>query len=211
MPQKIEGLHLKCYDKKPFLYSHGSRRFPPVSGSNVKISTQIKEILGQWVEPVSKENVPADVAHKIEVLYGESPVSSRIDIYGENELKGVLRSNKGSFGTCFHQSEQHFLSLLESSCQELAQSVDHFYVNSVTPLSEEGTNIANNVVVCCYNRKDMCRYCRATFSHMLHTKLMNRKVCAFVEKMFTPEPIFSTNYENIPVEIYAFSKETTEL
>lgn len=217
MPQKIEDLTIyrKCYEKKPFLHPHGNRRFPPVSGATYKILPQIKAILGSWPDQPSKDNVSPELAMRIELLYGESPVSSRVDIYGENELKGVLRS-QGAFGTCFHQSEQHFVALMDSSPIEIGQLGDHLhvdrYVNSLPTVSDENKsdNVANNIVVCCYNRRDMCRYCRATFSYMMSNDLIKQKVCAFVDKMFD-DTVFAQSYESIPIQIYAFSKETTEL
>lgn len=149
------------------------------------------------------------VFHKklIDVLYGESPVSERFDIYGENELKGVLR---GDFGTCFHQSELHFIAMLDS--KKLTELVDHFHVERyINPLVDEDVqNVADNIVVCCYNRKDTCRYCRSTFSHMLRTRLINQKLCSFVNGRFATN-IFARAYDEIPVEFYAFAKETTEL
>jgi hypothetical protein len=79
---------------------------------------------------------------------------------------------------------------------------------------ESRESLANNVVVCLYNRKDTCRYCRGTFSHMLAAdKLMNRKVCSFVDKMSKKSggTIFSDGYEKISMKFYAFAKETTDL
>ncbi len=220
MPQKAEDLteYFKCYDKKPFLHPHGSRRFPPVSGTTDRIRPQIKAILGLWKEQPSKDNVPIELVDRIELLYGESPVLSRVDIYGENELKGVLRSGKdGAFGTCFHQSEQHFLALLDSSLIEIGQLGDHLhvdrYVNSLPIASgaDDSDSIADNVVVCCYSRKDICRYCRSTFSHMMSSRAINNKVCSFVNKIFDDIEIFTHPHHEIPVEFYAFAKETTEL
>ena len=220
MPQKVEDLtkYLKCYDKKPFRHPHGNRRFPPVSGATDKIRPQIKSILGQWPEPPSKDTVSPELSARIEFLYGESPVLSRVDIYGENELKGVLRSGKdGAFGTCFHQSEQHFSTLMDLSASELGQLGDHLHVyrcvNSLPShaVVDNSDSVANNIVVCFYNRKDMCRYCRATFSHMMGSKLINRKICAFVNKIFDDTDVFANPHDETPVQIYAFAKETTEL
>lgn len=74
-------------------------------------------------------------------------------------------------------------------------------------------SLSDNVVVCHYNRKDTCRYCRGTFSHMLASKLINRKICSFVDKMSKKSggTNFSDVYENIPMQLYAFAKETTDL
>lgn len=107
------------------------RRFPTASGDDKKVRVQIKEILGKWAEPHSKSNVSSELASRIELLYGESPVTSRVDIYEENLLHGILRaeskkSKEGEFGRCFQQSEHHFITLLNADEDELLQVRDHF-------------------------------------------------------------------------------------
>lgn len=220
MPQSVKDLtpHLKCYDKKPFLYPSNYRRFPTASGDEKQVRAQVKEILGEWVEPPSKSNVSSELASRIELFYGESPVASRADIYEENTLHGVLRaeskkSKEGEFGRCFHQSEQHFVTLLNADEDELLQLRDHLCVESNMGALENQESSADNVVICLYNRKDTCRYCRGTFSHMLATKLMNRKICSFIDKMSKKSggTIFSDAYEKISMKFYAFAKETTDL
>ena len=220
MPQSVKDLtpHLKCYDKKPFLSPSNYRRFPTASGDEKKVRVQVKEILGEWVEPPSKSNVSSELASRIELFYGESPVASRVDIYEENILHGVLRaeskkSKEGEFGRCFHQSEQHFITLLNADEDELLQVRDHLCVESNMGVLEGQESLADNVVVCLYNRKDTCRYCRGTFSHMLASKFINRKICSFVDKMSKKSggTNFSDVYENISMQLYAFAKETTDL
>ena len=106
--------------------------------------------------------------------------------------------------------------MLDLSKVEIGRLEDHIhverYVNSLSTIvgNDEFENIADNIVICFYNRRDMCRYCRSTFSYIMNNNVINRKIAMFVDNMFD-KSVFAHSHDNIPIQIYAFAKETTEL
>lgn len=91
-------------------------------------------------------------------------------------LKGLDGKDvKDGLGNCFFDSEQSFLSLLESAdapCE--------------TDFTEKkGVNYElSRVDLYFYSYRDMCRFCRGTFSHMMHEKILQEKVLAFLTNRF---------------------------
>ena len=82
---------------------------------------------------------------------------------------------KDGLGNCFFDSEQSFLSMLENAdtpCEtDLKKENDAMYELSAINLSF-------------YSFRDMCRFCRGTFSHMMHEKILQEKVLSFLTNRF---------------------------
>ncbi len=82
---------------------------------------------------------------------------------------------KDGLGNCFFDSEQSFLSMLENAdtpCEtDFKKENDAMYELSSINLSF-------------YSFRDMCRFCRGTFSHMMHEKILQEKVLSFLTNRF---------------------------
>ena len=175
----------------------GDKRFPIYNGDSKKLKKQVKKELD---DNLVAESIVLEIVGQ---LYGESVFLSRLDIYGERELKGILNEE---FDGCFHQSEQYFILFLDQTVFSLLQ--DHF---SVTSHVGEGVQppAPTDIIIFCYDRKDTCRYCRATLSYMLRTESLQEKIKKFIEEAIKKPGTFSQG--NVNVNMYAFAKETTEL
>lgn len=197
---------MKIYSKRTFGMpdsndlSLGNKRFPLYNGDPGKLIRQVKDEL---VKPEKERLIQEDFLGRMELLYGESVFLDRMDIYNESKLKGILSEE---FGRCFHQSEEYFISFLKQ--ESFTSLQDHLNVKNYV---DEGVQlpVPTDIVIYCYDRKDTCRYCRATLSYMLRTESLQEKIKEFIEEAIKKPGIFSQG--NINVHMYAFAKETTEL
>ncbi|CAO5683223.1 MAG: hypothetical protein HEEMFOPI_01931 [Holosporales bacterium] len=102
-------------------------------------------------------------------------------------------------GYCFFDSEQVFLSFLESDSPDCK-----------TNMSIEGVQYKlNSMKLFLYNYRDMCRFCRGTLSHLLNNKKLSILLMRILEDLFNKKnaKILSDSYS---LEVYAFGHEKTD-
>ncbi len=113
----------------------------------------------------------------------------------------------------FHQSEQAFLTFLDSPTKE-----NYFCKTLHFPRDTDQTTTAKsqaiNTTVYLYSTLDICRYCRGTFSWLMHTEELHNSLKEFVEALYfkkeEDQSIYQIKMGDTDLKVFAISNEQTQ-
>ncbi|MDP2194305.1 MAG: hypothetical protein Q8K36_07245 [Alphaproteobacteria bacterium] len=108
------------------------------------------------------------------------------------------KEKRYGLGRCFFDSEQTFLSMLEAGSAPCETDV---------PIIAEMQHELLSTNLIFYSFRDMCRFCRGTFSHMLYKTYLQQRVFEFLKKQFDAGKL--TVREDRDLSVIVFGHEET--